>query len=56
MRAKGFTKHPLGDPFGLAVLGVNLTHLAPGAWSTLHHQHSRQGRRRTLGPSREDVA
>lgn len=36
------TKRPLGDPFGLTVFGVNLTRLAPGAWSMLHHQHGRQ--------------
>jgi uncharacterized cupin superfamily protein len=36
------TKRPLGDPFGLTVFGVNLTRLAPGAWSMLHHQHRRQ--------------
>ncbi len=35
-------KRPLGDLFGLSVFGVNLTRLAPGAWSALHHQHSRQ--------------
>ena len=32
----------MGDLFGLSVFGVNLTRLAPGAWSALHHQHSRQ--------------
>lgn len=36
------TKRPLGDPFGLTIFGVNLTRLAPGAWSMIHHQHKRQ--------------
>lgn len=36
------TKRPLGDPFGLTIFGVNLTRLAPGAWSMPHHQHKRQ--------------
>lgn len=35
-------KRPLGDPFGLTAFGVNLTQLAPGALSALHHRHSRQ--------------
>ena len=35
-------KHPLGDLFGLARYGVNLTRLAPGAQSALHHRHSAQ--------------
>jgi uncharacterized cupin superfamily protein len=38
----GRMKRPLGDPFGLTVFGVNLTRLAPGAWSTAHHKHKRQ--------------
>ena len=41
-RMSGRTKRPLGDLFGLKNFGVNLTRLAPGAVSTLHHQHSRQ--------------
>jgi len=41
-RVAGREKRQLGDVFGLAVFGVNLTRLAPGAWSALHHQHSRQ--------------
>ena len=36
------TKHPLGDVFGLANFGVNLTRLAPGGVSALRHAHSRQ--------------
>ena len=36
------TKRPLGDPFGLTIFGVNLTRLAPGAWSMVHHRHKRQ--------------
>jgi uncharacterized cupin superfamily protein len=38
----GRTKHPLGDLFGLANFGVNLTRLAPGAASSLRHAHSKQ--------------
>ncbi len=41
-RMQGRTKHPLGDLFGLANFGVNLTRLAPGAGSALRHAHSRQ--------------
>jgi uncharacterized cupin superfamily protein len=41
-RVAGRDKRPLGDQFGLSVFGVNLTRLAPGAWSALHHRHSRQ--------------
>ena len=41
-RMAGRVKRPLGDLFGLKNFGVNLTRLAPGAVSTLHHQHSRQ--------------
>lgn len=36
------TKRPLGDIFGLNNFGVNLTRLAPGAASSLHHRHSMQ--------------
>jgi uncharacterized cupin superfamily protein len=35
-------KRQLGDVFGLRTFGVNLTRLAPGAWSALHHRHGRQ--------------
>lgn len=41
-RMAGRVKHPLGDLFGLASFGVNLTRLPPGAVSALHHRHSRQ--------------
>lgn len=41
-RVAGREKRPLGDMFGLTVFGVNLTRLAPGAWSALHHRHGRQ--------------
>lgn len=41
-RMSGRRKHPLGDLFGLANFGVNLTRLAPGAVSALRHAHSRQ--------------
>jgi hypothetical protein len=33
---------PLGGPFGLTILGVNLTRLALGAWSMVHRQHEQQ--------------
>jgi uncharacterized cupin superfamily protein len=38
----GRVKHPLGDLFGLTNFGVNLTRLAPGAVSALHHRHTKQ--------------
>jgi uncharacterized cupin superfamily protein len=40
-RVAGRQKRPLGDIFGLTIFGVNLTRLAPGAWSALHHRHTR---------------
>jgi uncharacterized cupin superfamily protein len=41
-RMGGRVKTPLGDLFGLANFGVNLTRLAPGAVSALRHAHTRQ--------------
>ena len=41
-RMVGRTKRPLGDVFGLRAFGVNLTHLAPGAVSSLLHRHALQ--------------
>lgn len=41
-RVAGRQKRQLGDVFGLANFGVNLTRLAPGAPSALRHAHSRQ--------------
>jgi uncharacterized cupin superfamily protein len=41
-RMAGRLKRPLGDLFGLKNFGVNLTRLAPGAMSALHHRHSKQ--------------
>lgn len=38
----GRVKRQLGDVFGLANFGVNLTELLPGAVSALRHAHSRQ--------------
>ena len=38
----GREKHPLGDLFGLANFGVNLTRLAPNSMSSLRHAHTRQ--------------
>jgi len=38
----GRTKRPLGEHFGLTNFGVNLTHLAPKAVSSLRHAHTRQ--------------
>jgi uncharacterized cupin superfamily protein len=35
-------KRPLGDLFGLANFGVNLTRLAPGGESALRHAHTKQ--------------
>jgi len=35
-------KHPLGDQFGLKAFGVNLTRVAAGDASALHHRHSVQ--------------
>lgn len=41
-RMAGREKRPLGDLFGLANFGVNLTRLVPGGISALRHAHSRQ--------------
>jgi len=41
-RMAGRRKQPLGDLFGLANFGVNLTRLAPGAMSALRHDHVKQ--------------
>jgi uncharacterized cupin superfamily protein len=41
-RLAGREKRPLGEAFGLANFGVNLTHLLPGAASALRHAHSLQ--------------
>lgn len=38
----GRVKRQLGDFFGLANFGVNLTRLAPGGVSALRHAHSKQ--------------
>lgn len=35
-------KRPLGELFGLANFGVNLTRLAPGGISSLRHAHAKQ--------------
>jgi uncharacterized cupin superfamily protein len=40
--APGREKRPLGDLFGLTNFGVNLTRLAPGAYSALRHAHAKQ--------------
>lgn len=39
-RMAGREKRALGDLFGLTNFGVNLTRLAPGAVSALHHAHT----------------
>jgi uncharacterized cupin superfamily protein len=39
---EGREKRPLGDLFGLTNFGVNLTRLAPGAYSALRHAHAKQ--------------
>lgn len=41
-RMRGREKRQLGDVFGLANFGVNLTRLEPGAQSALRHWHTRQ--------------
>ena len=41
-RMTGRVKHPLGDVFGLANFGVNLTRLRPGGISALRHAHTKQ--------------
>ncbi len=41
-RMAGREKRVLGNLFGLSTFGVNLTRLAPGAVSSLHHRHSSQ--------------
>ena len=41
-RMKGREKRTLGDVFGLANYGVNLTTLLPGSGSALRHAHSKQ--------------
>ena len=41
-RMAGRRKQPLGDLFGLANFGVNLTRLLPGAVSALRHAHTKQ--------------
>jgi uncharacterized cupin superfamily protein len=41
-KVAGREKRPLGDLFGLATFGVNLTRLAPGAASALRHAHTKQ--------------
>lgn len=41
-RVSGREKRALGDLFGLANFGVNLTRIKPGGESALMHRHSRQ--------------
>ena len=41
-RMAGRSKRQLGEAFGLANFGINLTHLAPGASSALRHAHTKQ--------------
>jgi uncharacterized cupin superfamily protein len=41
-RVAGRQKRLLGEAFGLANFGVNLTRLAPGAQSALRHAHAKQ--------------
>ena len=41
-KTAGREKRPLGDLFGLTNFGVNLTRLAPGAYSALRHAHAKQ--------------
>ncbi len=41
-RMAGRDKRPLGDLFGLANFGVNLTRLTPGGSSSIRHAHTKQ--------------
>ncbi len=41
-RVAGREKRQLGEVFGLANFGVNLTRMVPGSISALRHSHSRQ--------------
>jgi len=41
-RMQGRQKRQLGEFFGLQNFGVNLTHLAPSAISSLRHAHTKQ--------------
>ena len=41
-RMWGREKRPLGEPFGLANFGVNLTRISPGGSSALRHAHTKQ--------------
>jgi len=41
-RMAGRQKQPLGDLFGLANFGVNLTRILPGGVSSLRHAHTKQ--------------
>jgi uncharacterized cupin superfamily protein len=41
-RMAGRDKRPLGDLFGLANFGVNLTRLKPGGSSSIRHAHTKQ--------------
>jgi uncharacterized cupin superfamily protein len=41
-RMNGREKRQLGEVFGLANFGVNLTRMAPGAASALRHAHTKQ--------------
>jgi len=38
----GRVKRVIGDALGLTNFGVNLVHLAPGAWSSQRHWHTRE--------------
>lgn len=41
-RVQGRVRRVLGDQFGIASFGVNLTTLAPGAQSSVRHRHAVQ--------------
>jgi len=41
-RMAGRDKRPLGDLFGLANFGVNITRLEPGGSSSIRHGHTKQ--------------
>jgi uncharacterized cupin superfamily protein len=42
MPMAGRTRRRLGDAGGLTQFGVNLMHLAPGAWSSQRHWHAQE--------------
>jgi uncharacterized cupin superfamily protein len=54
-RMAGRRKHPLGDLFGLANFGVNLTRLAPGGASALRHAAGTGNGHRLVNETAQEV-